>query len=221
MTDPYNSAPPRKDPWREVPVKKDRRERKSNPRRRRLSAKMDRCVADVKAKGGAVNPYAVCRSRVKNPRRRRGVRGLVDRAGAGLRKRLGVSSHRIRHFGGNPRKLSRAAQRRQAKSLLDWSATVLRKPNMAFPGGRMSHDVARDQIAVVRQKYATNPRRAYYLLEAHRGKDRLYYAGRSKFGERSKAKLLASREDARALAVELHAGFPKALKGWALRVVVA
>lgn len=152
--------------------------------------------------------------RKSNPRRTR-LRGTRARK-AGLSR-----TYSIKGFGRNPRKLSKAAQRRQAKSLLDWAGTVLRSSNTKFPGGRMSHDVARDQIALVRQKYASNPRRPYFLLEAHRGKQRLYYAGRSKFASRKGAKLIGSKADAGALAVELRAGFPKALKGWSLRVVTA
>ena len=38
-----------------------------NPRRKRHSAKWDRCVRKVKKRGGAVDPYAVCTARVKNP----------------------------------------------------------------------------------------------------------------------------------------------------------
>jgi len=46
--------------------------RESNPGPRRHSAKWDRCVKDVKRKGSAVSPYAVCTSRVGNPSPRRG-----------------------------------------------------------------------------------------------------------------------------------------------------
>ncbi len=31
--------------------------------------RMERCVADVKAKGGTANPYAVCYSSIMGPRR--------------------------------------------------------------------------------------------------------------------------------------------------------
>jgi hypothetical protein len=159
--------------------------------------------------------------RLANPRRKKKSKKW-DRCVKAVSKKDGANPYavctaRVK----NPRKLTKSAQRRQAKSLLDWASKVLHAPDMKFPGGRMSHDVARDQIALVRQKYATNPRKVLYLIEAHKGKQKLYYAAGSKFDSRGKAKAFDSRNDARTMAVQLKAAFETTLKGWALRVVTA
>lgn len=47
-----------------------------NPGRFKHSAKWDRCVRDVKARGGVRDPYAICSASVKSPARKKNRRTL-------------------------------------------------------------------------------------------------------------------------------------------------
>ena len=188
------------------------RARGTNPRRIH-TAKWDRCVRQVKARGGVSSPAAVCTASLgergsilkthrRNPRERR---PLAHRA-YDLAKRADEAYHRelVRVYG------ARAAGDMRYRPAQFRDARLIRAERRFKRATRALH-------AVWTRQRESNPR-PLYVIAAVKGRERLHYVGGRKFSRKGRAKLYGSRAEAEAQARRFREQFAAALRGWRLIV---
>lgn len=183
--------------------------RQKNPSRRSVhTSKWDRCVKDVKSKGGAVSPYAVCTSMF-------GERGSVKK---GHRRKNPLGKYVVRGVpvsGGKPVYYTgRAGQGwisgdvHEAFSYSNWEET-LRKARL-FNGREQLTGLHFEAQVVPKSLRKENPLpRRYYTVDATRGAHRYWLTKAGKLaGRRTEAKSYYSIEQAREAARKIMRGFP-------------
>jgi hypothetical protein len=175
---------------------------------RKKSAKHERCIRDVKSRGGVANPFAVCAH--VNPRRKRAApRASLKQQRAGIMRQLANAKDLLSRpaermpFGGTTHQLAA----REVKDARERIAMLRARERRGNPKRRRQMSARRRRA-----------RAPYFVIRAARRGTHVWYQGKEKFADRATAKHFSSAADARSMAYLLKRAY-EALKGWSVRVM--